>query len=164
MSTLSYLNFCYAQEALYINGEASSAPVTVAHSQFVNCIQGIELDTGSYAVLPLNYCLLHNVQQIFTDEGSEGDAYYLCNCTLHQTSNTVTLMTSDSGPAISSVNGVFVNIIESATTFTGNNNGFYNSTANGTAYTFAYVNPFDTAVSGAHYLDPSSGFRCVGIA
>ena len=162
VGTLNHLHFCYAQEALYINGVASSAPVTVAHSQFVNCIQGIELDSGSGATLTLNNCLFHNVQYVITDEGSESDAYYLCNCTVHQTSNTVTLMTSDSGPPISCVNSVFANITESATTFSGYNNGFYNSTVNGSDYSLSYVYPFSTAISGAHYLNPASGFVGAG--
>src|ERR1017187_2314269 len=81
-ATLSNLRFCYAQQAVHLsNMEGNSA--TFAHSQFINCVQGILIDAGSSgAFLSLNNCLVANVQSPILDSWGGGDSYYLNSCTI----------------------------------------------------------------------------------
>lgn len=91
---LSNLRFCYAQEALRLEGSYVTA--TLAHAQLVNCIRGINLvsvvvssgSSGAGVYLTVNNALLANVdwaltQSYSTGSGSGGSATFN-HCTVAQ--------------------------------------------------------------------------------
>src|SRR5438876_4139983 len=83
-STLTNLNFRYAQEAIYVEGN-SGATSTVGHAQLVNCIRGIRITGGSSVCgisITVNNSLLANVQYPFTFEGSGTSSATCYHCTI----------------------------------------------------------------------------------
>jgi hypothetical protein len=171
--TLNNCRFCYAVQAVrYVSASpATAATLTVNHSQFVNCIRGIELDfsgagtgTGAIAV-NLNNSLMAAVQNPIMG-GAPGNPVNLAltHCTIDQG---VRLVGGTWGGSVSaaSINSVYANLTNSSpsATLSGNNNGFFSDGQTfGTSKTIVSSNPFQQVGAGNYYLSDLSGFRNVG--
>ena len=179
-TTLSNLRFRYAQEAIKITGPSGYVNVNVNHSQFLNCLKGIELQgtgcgsgstVGCGVVVNVNNCLMAGVSTAYLATIS-GSTYYanLKNCTVDQSTQFANGITGTSSP----YNVYCVNcVLSRAGANTGNvvlsgaNNGFYTSgsgqiTAFGTATQISTTLPFQTAGAGNYYLAKNSAFRNAG--
>jgi hypothetical protein len=171
--TVNNCRFCYAKQAVrYVSASGSTAAtLTVNHSQFVNCIRGIELDfagsgagTGTLAV-NLNNSLMSAVQNPIMG-GSPGNPVTLSmiHCTLDQGARLVD-GTWGNGASVSSINSIYANLTNSTTVATlgGNHNGFFNDAQTfGTSQSVVSSAPFQAAGAGYYYLADSSPLRNVG--
>jgi hypothetical protein len=168
--TLSNLRFCFANEAIRVEGNFTTTGATVSHSQFVNCVKGIVLTgsgsgPGSAVPLTINNALLAHVQQPFTvNTESYGSMIY--HCTVNESTR---LVTATSSCNMTFVNSIFANISSAPSgpvSLSGNNNGFYAYTppqfgSAATRYTSS-SNPFQAVGQGSHYLDANNIFRAKG--
>jgi hypothetical protein len=176
------LRFRYAQEAIRLFG--NSYPTwTAAHSQFVNCIVGINLEIGGGGSgsgsggsgSAVNYLNLYNC--LFTKVGKPiistqlGGLMYQSvnayNATVDQSSQLVTFA-SGSGYNFSLLakNSIFANIswgVGSGVSASGANNAFYNagSTFGSPEYTLPSL-PFQSVGAGNYYLNSTSGLQDSG--
>ena len=115
--TLNNLRFSYAKTAIQLKAVGGNT-TTIAHSQFVNCIQGLDMTGGRTATIKLHNCLMANVQTVAVD-GAGSNSYNLNNCTMDNSA-----MNNTSSP-INSTNSVFSNSEISFASGSGNYNGFY---------------------------------------
>jgi hypothetical protein len=173
--TLNNCRFCYAKQAVrYVSASGSTAAtLTVNHSQFVNCIRGIELDfagsgagTGTLAV-NLNNSLMSAVQNPVMG-GSPGNPVTLSmiHCTMDQAVRLVG-GTWGNGASVSSINSIYANLTNTTTvaTLSGSHNGFYSDAQSfGTSQSVVSSNPFQKVGAGFYYLTDASGFRNAGTA
>ncbi|MHB8522303.1 MAG: hypothetical protein ACYDH9_16305 [Limisphaerales bacterium] len=184
-STMSNLRFCYAQQAVVVEG-GSGYSATVADSQLVNCIRGIVISgsgSGSggsgVAVTVNNSLIAHVTYPVTAYTTAYGNS--LNNCTVDNATEVV----SDSYYAPSSlnaVNSIFSNVSsaigDAYTSLSGNYNGFYASPQFGanvhadTQAPFAPTTWTDGSgnvywivptAQGAYYLRDSSPFFDVGL-
>jgi hypothetical protein len=171
--TLNNCRFCYAKQAVrYVSASGSTAAtLTVNHSQFVNCIRGIELDfagsgngTGTLAV-NLNNSLMSAVQNPIMG-GSPGNpvTFSMIHCTVDQGVRLVG-GTWGNGASVSSINSIYANLTNTTTvaSLSGNHNGFYSDAQSfGTSQSVVFSNPFQQVGAGFYYLTDASGFRNAG--
>jgi hypothetical protein len=171
--TLNNCRFCYAVQAVrYVSASGgTSATLTINHSQFVNCIRGIELDysgsgtgTGALAV-NLNNSLLASVQNPIVG-GSPGNPVTLAltHCTVDQAVRLVG-GTWGNGASVTSINSVYANLTNSTTaaTLSGNHNGFFSDAQTfGTSQSVVSSTPFQQVGAGKYYLVDSAGMRNAG--
>jgi hypothetical protein len=166
--TLRNFRFCYAQIAIG-NGNVGlgGQTITVSHSQFVNCIQGIFLTTsgcgsgsGSGVVaINANNVLMANVKYAFTfPTGFSGASCSLLNCTFDQT----TQLLNGGAVGVASYNSVYANITSLGGALSGGYNGFYNSALFGASQFVVTNSPFQRVGAGYYYLTTASGFRGKG--
>jgi hypothetical protein len=172
-ATLNNLRFSYAQEAVRVD-RGLDWNITVAHSQFVNCIRGIVLTgsasgtgSGTAAPLTLKNALFTNVQTPFT-ANTPTAANWIYHCTID---NSTSLATAAAGcyTTFQFVNSILANVSSAPTgpvTLNGYNNGFYNYTpaqfgGAPTRYTSS-SNPFQIVGNGSHYLLSDSSFKQKG--
>lgn len=174
--TLNNCRFCYAKQAvLYVSASGSTAAtLTVNHSQFVNCIRGIELDyagsgtgTGALAV-NLNNSLMSAVQNPIMG-GSPGNpvTFSMIHCTVDQGIRLVGGSWNNGSPSVSSINSIYANLTNTTTaaSLSGNHNGFYSDAQSfGTSKLVVSSNPFQQVGAGFYYLTDASGFRNAGTA
>ncbi|MCL4790120.1 MAG: hypothetical protein KJ070_25615, partial [Verrucomicrobia bacterium] len=169
---LCNLRFCYAQEAIRLEGSYVTA--TLAHAQLLNCIRGINLvsvvvssgSSGAGVYLTVNNALLANVdwaltQSCSTGSGSGGSATFN-HCTVAQAG--VLISAAQSFPS-SFKNSIFAGVTSlGAPTPTGSYNGFYPETQDsfGNYKTISNNDPFQTSGGGAFYLKAGSAFRAMG--
>jgi hypothetical protein len=171
--TINNCRFCYAKQAVrYVSASGgTAATLTVNHSQFVNCIRGIELDysgsgtgTGALAV-NLNNSLLASVPNPIMG-GSPGNPVTLAltHCTIDQAIQLVGGSWGN-GATVSSINSVYANLTNSSSgaTLGGNHNGFFNDSQTfGTSQSLVSSYPFQAAGAAYYYLADSSPLRNVG--
>jgi hypothetical protein len=175
---LNNLRFCYLNQAIQINADYSSETVSVAHSELVDCIIGINVaggngNTGSGGTdaltFSINNCLMAQIEYPFQTVGVIL-AGYACNCTIDSS----TCMLSDQGNtrggfyftnSIFSSNSAIYSIpkgFESFLSYYAGYNGFYHTTTFGTPYTTVSSNPYESAHAGNYYLPSSSPFLTIG--
>ena len=180
-TTFSNFRFRYAREAIKVT-DLSTTTWTVSHSQFSNCVKGIEVVAsgcgcgcgcggGCGAVTSyfnLNNCLMSAVQypvnHSSTSGGCSPTAYQyvsLYNCTIDHS----TLLATNGGYSLSSnlkaTNSVFASISTltnspylsgSSGSLAGGYNGFYSATTFGSSPVTTGSSPFQSAGAGGHYL------------
>jgi hypothetical protein len=171
--TVSGCVFRYAQKAIqYAATSASGASITLSHSQLYKCIRGIDLTWAGCGcaggsgtiIVTLNNVVMSGVQNPVNRSGLNSSVNpALINCTVDQAVN---LAGGSGSLSFSSINSIYVNITNSSTgTFSGNNNGFFNSAQTfGTTTRTVSVSPFQSAGAGNYYLTDASGFRNFGTA
>jgi hypothetical protein len=171
--SLTNFRFCYAQQAIrYTSPSANTAAsLNVSHSQFVNCIRGIEIDfsgagtgTGVIAV-KVNNSLMANVQYpIYVNAVNNPVQCALANCTLDRATKFVG-GSGNSSVAANSTNSIYANITSSSSgvTLAGNYNGFYSGAQQfGANQTTLSSSPFQPVGAGYYYLADSSSLRNAG--
>lgn len=168
--TASGCVFRYAQKAIqYAATSTSAATITLSHAQLYKCIRGIDLTwagcgsgSGGTITVKLNNILMTSVlNPINYTNLSATVTPTLVNCTVDQ----VTKLVGGTGTlSYSAVNSVFANITNSTSgTFSGNNNGFFNSAQSfGTSKFIVSASPFQSIGAGNYYLTDASGFRNAG--
>jgi hypothetical protein len=175
--TLNNCRFFYAKVAIRCSG-GNVMSVTVQHSQFVNCAQGISIissgsgsGSGSLAV-QLNNCLMAGVNYCL-DFGSGAGRTLSAGFTHCTIANATALKggTVETSPVvITSLNSVFANVgslsVDSYVTIGGDYNGFYSSSLP----SFGSHNPdppssspFQASGGGNYYLN-GDNFRGKGSA
>lgn len=160
---LSNFRFCYAQVAIANSNAFFGQVVTVSHSQFLNCIRGISLASGSSGSgsgveVTVNNVLLSNVAFPFSFWPAANSTFSLVNCTIDHASQVV----NGNYLTVTSYNSIYANVVELVDTISGSNNGFYNSPTFGTSQYVVYSSPFQSVGAGNYYLTDASGFRNVG--
>ncbi|MDE3100331.1 MAG: hypothetical protein KGJ88_12745, partial [Verrucomicrobiota bacterium] len=164
-ATVENVRICYGKEAISVAG---SAAVTVQDSQFVNCIKGVNLDSGASA--SLTNCLLTSAgvgsEYYYGDllaGGGSSATFGLYNCTLDNSNEDqmVGYGDDDSSPAnVSANNSIFANVSYFGDgNLDGDFNGFWN-----TQGTFGNEpildsdgnSPFVQAGGGNYYVSGSS--------
>lgn len=167
---LNNLRFCYLNDAIKIEANTASQTVSLAHSELVNCVIGINVNggngsTGSGATdaltLNVNNCLMANVQSAFQTVGivMAGNA---CNCTI-DSSATLLVNGGNTQGNFLFTNSIFSSVSANEThgsSFSpgGGCNGFYNSTGFGSSQTSVSSDPYVSAGAGNYYLPSSSPF------
>jgi hypothetical protein len=164
--TVSNACFRYAQIAIANNGDPSGMTLTVAHSQFFNCIQGINLTyngsgTGAQATVNVNNALMVNTKYPIVFTLMYDTTCTLANCTVDQSAQ---LLGGDGSAGIFSYNSIYANISTLGPGGCyGHNNGFYSTPVFGSAYVQPSNYPFQTVGAGSHYLTNSSGLQGAGV-
>jgi hypothetical protein len=179
--TLLNLRFCYAQEAIRITGPAGYVNATVQHSQFVNCVRGIELmGTGCGCGSPVscglsvtvNNCLMAGVQSPLL--GTTSGAYYYVNlyqCTIDGSTLPATVLCTGPGTGTTLYVNSYNSILANFTTLSSGNvspsgyyNGFYNCTQFGNNVVSPSVTPpFQSQGAGNYYLAAGVNFKNGGV-
>ena len=180
--SLSNCRFRYAKVAIECDAYDlfDAAQVTIAHSQFVNCIQGISIIdftggcAGTGLSVTFNNALMAGVTyplEFSTDSSDSAVSVQLNQCTI---ANAVLLKGPGTGCYVTfnSVNSIFANVggwsadlASGVVTMEGDYNGFYPSTAPhfGTHYAPVSTSPFQSPVGGGnYYLKSDSSFRGAG--
>ena len=167
---LSNLHFSYCKQAIQINGTTTTANIT--HSQFVQCLQGIDLvvaaGSGSGSSGAINMyvqnTLFSYVNSPLVSSAGAGNlgAFYFCTFdhsqyVFNETSLPVTVYDSVFA------NNTSVTTNGGASSLYGNYNGFYNSPTFGYTIFTSSGSPFTGSVGGgAYYLNPASVFQNAG--
>ena len=155
---LSNLRFSYAQQGVCIGTVGGGSSMTIVHSQFINCVEGIALAVGSEATITAYDCLFANNGNVIMDDAGE-DTYYLSSCTVDNSSQPVS---NTDGNSLYATNSVFSNIGDWVDlSLGGSYNGFYNSPQFGDNQ-FSSGFPFKVVAAGNYYLTNGSAFRGVG--
>ena len=170
--SLTNFRFCYAQQAVRYTSPAgnTAATLNITHSQFVNCIRGVEIDfsgagtgTGVIAV-NLNNSLMAGVNYpVYASSVGNPVTCTLENCTFDR--STQLFGGSANGVTLKSTNSIYVSMTNSTTgvTFAANFNGFYNDVQSfGGSQVIAPSFPFQTVGAGSYYLVADSNFRNAG--
>jgi len=180
---LSNVRFAYAKEAIQVvEGNGGSVNATISHSQFLHCVQGIELfgalsgsGSGSGSGAPITLAVknaLFSFVNIPLIAGTGGSGYpfnsTFYSCTFDHA--TTCFAINYSYDSVKVYDSVFANISTMASGYpgylSGQYNGFYPSTSafGSPAYPAGGgASPFAPAVGGgAYYLSAVSGFRNVG--
>jgi hypothetical protein len=175
---LNNLRFCYLNQAIQIDADYSSETVSVAHSELVDCIIGINVaggngNTGSGGADALtfnaNNCLMAQIEYPFQTEGVilTGNA---CNCTIDSSTSVINDKGNTRGGflftnSIFSSSSTIYSIpkgFESFLNLSGGYNGFYHTTAFGSSYTTVSSTPYDSVGAGYYYLPSTSPFLTKG--
>ena len=174
--TLSNCRFFYANVAISCSGV-----VTVEHSQFCSCVQGISIvghsggcGSGSSALqATLNNCLMAGVAYPleFTISGGSGTLPVLL---IHCTIDSATYL---KGPGtgcyvtFAATNSIFANVgglsqdTGGIVSITGDYNGFYDTPFQfGVHHPVSPTAPFQSSDAGYYYLNSTSGFQNAGNA
>ncbi len=170
--TLNNLRFCYARMALEISADAASQTVALAHSQLVDCINGVYVNGGNGSgsggsdsiTLQANNCLMAHVsypiQAVTISIGGSATA-----CTIDSSTYIFQFDSSTTG-SFAAVNSLFSSNssqgVLNLVSLSGNHNGFFHSTAFGTSQTSASLYPYENAWAGNYYVPPSSQFYVSG--
>lgn len=180
------LRFRYAKTAIKVFGDNTTW--TVSHSQFVNCIKGIDIEMGSGGSgsgsgsggSSLNYfnvenCLFSYVSSpiVGTDDGGLTLRYVsLYNTTFDHAGYVASLSGGSPGVdnyiSLTVENSIFANISSGPTSgisFGGANNAFYNNGYGvnfGSAQFSLSSSPFQTVGGGNYYLTSNSGLQNQG--
>src|SRR5581483_8807864 len=169
---LTYLRFNYASTA--INCASTTFSATVAHSQFVQCVLGIQLNGtsgGSAFGLNLNNCLMSYVQTPISSSGSV--TVVLLQSTIDNSTELLLGKTGTEVLTLAATNCVFANMGSLSAvsgkgsgtpgfSFSGMLNGFYNCTQFGSSPISVTSSPFQQVGAGDYYLSSSSKFQAAG--
>jgi RHS repeat-associated protein len=171
--TLNNVRFRYAAEAIRFAGPISSS-YTISHSQFVNCVLGIQITgcgsgtgSGGSVSITLNNDLMANVQTPLLPSATSWSINTVLNhCTIDQSALLVQASIAP-GNSVTAIftNSVLANITTLSTgspTLSGTKNGFYNCSTFGSSTLSSSGSPFQTVGAGSHYLTNNSNFRQAG--
>lgn len=177
-SSLSFAHFRYCEEGLRLQGIFTST-YTVSHSQFVNCLLGIRLESGSGGCggcgggtfITANNLLLSGVQTAFSSGVWFTHSADINQCTIQGDSATFaagnTFACAYFNVKNSILSGVDV-LTENSVWISGGYNGFHNCPPGipfGVGAVVAtFPSPFQNAQCGNFYLAADSPFRGVGTA
>ena len=179
--------FRYAQAAIQVT-DYSSTTWTASHSQFLNCVKGIEVVASSSgcgcgcgtvtSYFNMNNCLMGAVQYpvnnstTFGGCGPSAHQYVtLFNCTIDNSSRLNNNVGYSLTASISSSNSVLANIssltnsshsLGSSDVLSGGYNGFFSAGTFGSSQNVVSTSPFQIVGAGGHYLTSASGFRDYG--
>jgi hypothetical protein len=173
--TLAYLRFAYAQTAIL--SSAGFGTSTVANSQFVQCVLGIQLNgSGSGSSSPfglnLNNCLLSHVGTAISTIGPIVAEFN--QCTVDNCNPFVSGTKSNELITVTGTNSIFANGSSLSGTvggksgtapsfnFLGNVNGFYSFPQFGNGQVNVNTSPFQQVGAGNYYLVPGIGLQAVG--
>lgn len=169
---LSNLHFSYCKQAIQIDGNTMTANIT--HSQFVQCLQGIDLvvngssgsgsgSSGSISLYVQNALFSYVNSPLVSSAGSGNYGnFYFCTFdhsqyVFNESSLPVTVFDSVFA------NNSYVTASGGSGNLSGNHNGFYNSPTFGSSTYTSSGSPFTGSVGGgAYYLNSASGFQNVG--
>lgn len=174
---LSNVRFCYAQEAVRVEGVSINA--TISHAQLVDCIRGIVLvsttsgfsGSGSSGTsISVNNSLFAFVQSTLIRTGnynSSSPGYASFNhCTVDNAQVLANDIGNDPWLLVTFKNSVLANIGSLGNAYLGYStyNGFYSSPLFGTLVSrwISTENPFQVSDGGAYYLKADSVFRGKG--
>jgi hypothetical protein len=173
--TLAYLRFAYAQTAIL--SSAGFGTSTVANSQFVQCVLGIQLNgSGSGSSSPfglnLNNCLLSHVGTAISTIGPIVAEFN--QCTVDNCNPFVSGTKSNELITVTGTNSIFANGSSLSGTvggktgtapsfnFVGNINGFYSFPQFGNGPVGVNSSPFQQVGAGYYFLVPGIGLQAVG--
>jgi hypothetical protein len=179
-TTLNGCRFRYAQEAIKLVGPSGFTVSTVNHSQFVNCLKGIELQSsgsgsgssfGSGVTVTLNNCLMTKVGAPLS--GTITGTTYYANVYHLTVDQGAPFASTASGTTfnIASLNSIFslagTNTGSGTVSMSGGFNGFYSTgsayiSGFGTNQVSASSNPFQSVGAGNYYLPIGSTFKNAG--
>ena len=165
---LNNCRFRYAATAVQ-NNLPNNVTITINHSQFLNCVQGIFLaatggsgscpGTGSAVVLKINNSLFSSVSRPFTLSDFDDCTCLIANCTLDHSTQ---IISGSCSYTVNSSNSIYASVSSLGFSIAGNRNGFFNSTHFGTSQFVVSSSPFQTNGAGYYYLTDASGFRTNG--
>ena len=158
--TLNNLRFSYSKTAIQFLKPSSTTTVSINHSQFVNCLLGMNISgsgTGSGYTVNVNNCLMANVNSLIGGPLSGFNFRFL-----YSTMDNSPLLVGSGVAVFTATNCIFADSSTSSNVFSGGNNGFYNYTASfGSSYS-ATGYPFQSVGAGNYYLASGTGLSGVG--
>jgi hypothetical protein len=159
---LSYLRFSNAKTGIQ---NSTYNNVTLAHSEIINCVQGITIAAGSGLRTILNDCLIASITNSILDNGNGNNYYNFTNCTIDTCTELVGGSNFNKSEKVYSVNSVFSSVSAwGAFGPNGDYNGFYNNGGAdfGGNTIDSSSSPFRSVGAGKFYLTNSSPFRTAG--
>lgn len=170
--------FIYCNRAIEYAYAGGDPQLTIANSQFVDCVTGISVSMGSSKTVRVNNCLFARTQYITQDQGGSSDEYWTFT---HCTIDSATACVSTEPTELTFYNCVFANVSGYGISMNyqpdngGGPNGFFNSEVFGnnpvsdSTYPFAPIGYLDNQspptawywvanAQGGYYLRTDSPF------
>jgi hypothetical protein len=173
-SSLSLTNFHirYAKIGIQYYGGAA-VNLTLSHSQFVNCIRGVQItgcgsgSSGTGNLVFNNTLLATTTYPLSLASGRAPLNIRFCHCTFDQSQQLINGSWAYAVSVVSTNSSFTFNNSQGTGTYSGYNNGFYGNSGNwtfGSSVVQPSASPYQSAGAGNYYLAANSPYRGAGTA